>query len=152
MASLWVAMSPFHVHYTCSPMSFWVVLFLDWGEEIIHFKKGKQKELPPKADAGRRVPSVFLFYFLALSLIYLNPSPTAWLLGDQFVGRGYSNISRMHVLTVLLGTGCWSQHKQLWCGNQRWVFESGCSWWSVLPAVKMSAVSFPIVFIYVPVV
>lgn len=43
------------------------MLFLDWGEEIIHFKEGKWKELPLNTDAGRGVLSVFSFYCLGLS-------------------------------------------------------------------------------------
>lgn len=82
MASVSVAaVSPLHIHYICSPMPFWVMLFLDWGEEIIHFKEGKWKELPLNTDAGRRVLGVFSFYFLALSHVFISThllQPGCW--------------------------------------------------------------------------
>lgn len=75
------AVSPLHVHYTYSPMPFWVMVFLVWGEEIIHFEEGKWKELPQNTDAGRRVPSVFSFYLLALSHLFISTyllQPGCW--------------------------------------------------------------------------
>lgn len=62
-----------HVSLACTLHMFTSALlgFLDWGEEIIHFREGKQKELPLNTDAGRRVLSVFCFTFL-LSHLFIS--------------------------------------------------------------------------------
>lgn len=55
--------------------------FAGLGQEIIHFKEEKRKELPLNTDAGRRVLSVFSFYFLALSHLLKSPhlvQPGCW--------------------------------------------------------------------------